>query len=148
MRGTTVGTEVGLEVFTGFKCLDQLPNMCSAGGWMPVFFWVTYTLLITFMIMNLVIAVILEGYEDGKPTREGVVIDKCVLLWRTPAGLPSGRGQGPHADQEDGRKDHELSRQCSVGCFIDCNRRLDRGVLGIAQGVHGPAYEVGEELGL
>jgi len=65
-----------------FKCLDQLPNMCSAGGWMPVIFWVTYTLLVTFMIMNLVIAVILEGYEDGKPTPEGVVIDKCVLLWR------------------------------------------------------------------
>lgn len=65
-----------------FKCLDQIPNMCSAGGWMPVFFWVTYTLFVTFTIMNLVIAVILEGYEDGKPTPEGVVIDKCVLLWR------------------------------------------------------------------
>merc|ERR1719284_622124 len=52
------------------------------GGFPPIIFWVSYTLGITFMIMNLVIAVILEGYEDGKPTAEGVVIDKCVLLWR------------------------------------------------------------------
>lgn len=65
-----------------FKCLIDEPNMCSMGGWLPVIFWVSYTLVITFMIMNLVIAVILEGYEDGKPTAEGVVIDKCILLWR------------------------------------------------------------------
>merc|ERR1719382_1575329 len=56
--------------------------MCSSSGFPPMFFWVTYTLAVTFTIMNLVIAVILEGYEDGKPTAEGQVIDKCVLLWR------------------------------------------------------------------
>jgi hypothetical protein len=67
------------------KCLIESPNSCSNGPGVvltPVLFWVSYTLVITFIIMNLVIAVILEGYEDGKPTREGQTIDKCIREWR------------------------------------------------------------------
>jgi len=32
--------------------------------------------------MNLVVAVILEGYEDGKPDVETEVIDQCVVTWK------------------------------------------------------------------
>lgn len=67
------------------KCLIHHPNSCvqTFWGWnpMPCIFWITYILLICLMVMNLVIAVILEGYEDGKKSAEAEVIDLCVVAW-------------------------------------------------------------------
>mmetsp|Transcript_49010 Transcript_49010/g.109896 ORF Transcript_49010/g.109896 Transcript_49010/m.109896 type:complete len:1733 (-) Transcript_49010:26-5224(-) len=67
------------------KCLIDNPNSCpmlNAWNILPVLYWVTYTLIISFIIMNLVIAVILEGYEEGKSCPEGEVIDLCINLWK------------------------------------------------------------------
>jgi len=68
------------------KCLIDRPNGCvqTIGGlnWLPAVYWVTYILLIVLMVMNLVIAVILEGYEDGKMRPEDEVIDLCIDIWR------------------------------------------------------------------
>ncbi|CAE7247197.1 unnamed protein product [Symbiodinium necroappetens] len=55
-------TEAKFEVLKD-KCLIEHPNSCAQSPYFSFCFWVTYTLLITFMVMNLVIAVILEGYE-------------------------------------------------------------------------------------
>lgn len=63
------------------KCLIDNPNSCAQNPYFSFIFWVTYTLLITFMVMNLVIAVILEGYEDGKESPASEVVDVCVKLW-------------------------------------------------------------------
>jgi len=63
------------------KCLIEHPNTCAQNPYFSFIFWVTYTLLITFMVMNLVIAVILEGYEDGKESPASEVVDVCVKLW-------------------------------------------------------------------
>jgi hypothetical protein len=65
------------------KCLIEQPNACP-GSWnpMPAIFWVFYTLLLTFMILNLVVAVILEGYEEGKSSEEGDNIDMCIEIWK------------------------------------------------------------------
>jgi len=66
------------------KCLIENPNSCTPLReiHVAVFYWVTYTLIITYMVMNLVVAVILEGYEDGKPDVETEVIDQCVVTWK------------------------------------------------------------------
>jgi len=71
------------------KCLipqepgDTGPNACS-GSWnpMPAMYWVAFTLLITFMIINLVVAVILEGYEEGKENEEVNNIEVCIAKWK------------------------------------------------------------------
>jgi len=67
------------------KCLLDPPNSCvqTFWGWnpMPAIFWITYILLICLMVMNLVIAVILEGYEDGKKSAEAEVIDLSIQMW-------------------------------------------------------------------
>jgi len=67
------------------KCLIDVPNGCvqtvfGHNVW-PVVYWVSYTLLISFMVMNLLIAVILEGYEDGKDSPASEVVDVCIRLW-------------------------------------------------------------------
>lgn len=69
------------------KCLIQSPNSCVSpliGPWgvWPVIYWVSYTLIVAMVIMNLVIAVILEGYEDGREeSPEQRVIEVCVQKW-------------------------------------------------------------------
>eukprot|EP00418_Pyrodinium_bahamense_P099289 CAMPEP_0179027558 /NCGR_PEP_ID=MMETSP0796-20121207/9098_1 /TAXON_ID=73915 /ORGANISM="Pyrodinium bahamense, Strain pbaha01" /LENGTH=1012 /DNA_ID=CAMNT_0020723685 /DNA_START=8 /DNA_END=3046 /DNA_ORIENTATION=+ len=67
------------------KCLLDTPNGCmqTLWGWnvLPAVFWVTYILFIQLLVMNLVIAVILEGYEDGKKSPESEIIDLCIVVW-------------------------------------------------------------------
>mmetsp|Transcript_55141 Transcript_55141/g.124132 ORF Transcript_55141/g.124132 Transcript_55141/m.124132 type:complete len:1891 (+) Transcript_55141:150-5822(+) len=65
------------------KCLISEPNMCP-GDWNPLaaFYWVAYTMLITLMILNLVVAVILQGYDEGKEDSESDNIDTCIEVWR------------------------------------------------------------------
>jgi len=69
------------------KCLIDRPNACVqtifGRNWFPAIYWVSYILLICLMVMNLVIAVILEGYEDGQARPEEEVIELCVRTWRT-----------------------------------------------------------------
>eukprot|EP00929_Paragymnodinium_shiwhaense_P090912 TRINITY_DN50994_c0_g1_i1.p1 TRINITY_DN50994_c0_g1~~TRINITY_DN50994_c0_g1_i1.p1 ORF type:complete len:1913 (-),score=432.16 TRINITY_DN50994_c0_g1_i1:94-5832(-) len=68
------------------KCLVDTPNACvqTFGGWnpLPKLYWVMYTLIIGFMIMNLVITVILDGYERGKEGPETEIIDTCIQIWK------------------------------------------------------------------
>jgi len=68
------------------KCLIQRPNSCVGstlnGKFVPFAYWVTYTLFVSIMVMNLVIAVILESYEEGKGERESEIIEYCLKLWR------------------------------------------------------------------
>jgi hypothetical protein len=67
------------------KCLIDYPNSCVAAidGWNPFpwLYWITYTLFIGMVIMNVVIAVILQGYDESRMSDEGAVIDTCRTLW-------------------------------------------------------------------
>jgi len=69
------------------KCLIDRPNACVqtlwGRNWFPAIYWISYILLIVLIVMNLVIAVILEGYEDGQARPEEEVIELCVRTWRT-----------------------------------------------------------------
>jgi len=68
------------------KCLIDHPNTCVAPvlGWnvLPSIYWVAYTLIVTIMVLNLMVAVILEGYEDGKPSPESEVVSICQKVWK------------------------------------------------------------------
>mmetsp|Transcript_59235 Transcript_59235/g.105254 ORF Transcript_59235/g.105254 Transcript_59235/m.105254 type:complete len:1938 (-) Transcript_59235:102-5915(-) len=68
------------------KCLIERPNACVPEFWMgrfmPIFYWSSYTLIVSIMVMNLVIAVILESYEDGKGAREVEIIEAAIQVWK------------------------------------------------------------------
>ena len=68
------------------KCLIERPNGCVnswiMGQLMPLTYWVTYTLIVAIMVMNLVIAVILESYEEGKGEKESEIVEHCVKMWK------------------------------------------------------------------
>merc|ERR1719375_1867082 len=64
------------------KCMIDHPNQCNEYPWVPQLYFISFTLSITFMVLNLVIAVILEGYEDGKVHTEGEVIEECIKMWK------------------------------------------------------------------
>mmetsp|Transcript_88811 Transcript_88811/g.287113 ORF Transcript_88811/g.287113 Transcript_88811/m.287113 type:complete len:2023 (+) Transcript_88811:144-6212(+) len=68
------------------KCLIDNPNACVVDlipGWCPIpwMYWVSYTLFMGLVIMNVVIAVILEGYEETKSSDEVSIIETCRTLW-------------------------------------------------------------------
>lgn len=69
------------------KCLIDTPNSCSAYPWLPSFllpilFWVSFTIIMTFLFMNLLLAVIIDSYQDCKHQPEAVVIDLCIERWK------------------------------------------------------------------
>jgi len=65
------------------KCLIAEPNGCG-GSWNPItyLFWVAYTVVTLVMMLNVVVAVILEGYEEGRQTHEDDNLDVCVDIWK------------------------------------------------------------------
>mmetsp|Transcript_86137 Transcript_86137/g.223875 ORF Transcript_86137/g.223875 Transcript_86137/m.223875 type:complete len:1894 (+) Transcript_86137:58-5739(+) len=67
------------------KCLIDKPNACVTTFWgwnpLPWAYWILYTLFIGLVIMNIVVAVILEGYDESKASDEGAIIDTCKTLW-------------------------------------------------------------------
>eukprot|EP00746_Dinoflagellata_sp_MGD_P076201 gnl/MRDRNA2_/MRDRNA2_30674_c0_seq1.p1 gnl/MRDRNA2_/MRDRNA2_30674_c0~~gnl/MRDRNA2_/MRDRNA2_30674_c0_seq1.p1 ORF type:complete len:1012 (+),score=166.39 gnl/MRDRNA2_/MRDRNA2_30674_c0_seq1:174-3038(+) len=62
------------------KCIIDQPNGCGSDMSYP--FFIAYTWVITFVILNLVIAVILEGFEDSSKDEGSEIIDHCVEIWR------------------------------------------------------------------
>jgi hypothetical protein len=64
------------------KCLIEHPNQCREYPYFSQLYFVSFTFIIAFSVLNLVIAVILEGYEDGKEHIESEVIDACIKLWK------------------------------------------------------------------
>jgi hypothetical protein len=63
------------------KCLIEEPNQCGKSNFAYIYF-VTYTCLITFIIFNLVVAVILEGFEDASTNEESDLVEHCIKTWK------------------------------------------------------------------
>jgi len=67
------------------KCLIDRPNACVSdiGGWNPFpwLYWVSYTLFIGLVIMNIVVAVILEGYDESKSSDHAEIVEACKKIW-------------------------------------------------------------------
>jgi hypothetical protein len=64
------------------RCLIDSPVACGK-PWSSTIFFVAYTCVITFVILNLFVAVVLEGFDDSNATSEDAVLSQCVELWRT-----------------------------------------------------------------
>ncbi|KAF4672946.1 hypothetical protein FOL47_011216 [Perkinsus chesapeaki] len=62
------------------KCLIDNPVQC--GSPVSFVFFLSYTCIITFVVLNLVIAVILEGFEDSTKSAEKDVVNKCIDVWK------------------------------------------------------------------
>jgi len=67
------------ETMVAQGVLDN-PNEC--GNPLSFFFFLTYTLLVTFVILNLFIAVIFEGFDESQKSEESEIIQKCVEVWK------------------------------------------------------------------
>lgn len=63
------------------KCLIDEPNQCGKSNFAYIYF-VVYTCLITFIIFNLVVAVILEGFEDASTNEESDLVGHCIETWK------------------------------------------------------------------
>eukprot|EP00746_Dinoflagellata_sp_MGD_P168034 gnl/MRDRNA2_/MRDRNA2_99120_c0_seq1.p1 gnl/MRDRNA2_/MRDRNA2_99120_c0~~gnl/MRDRNA2_/MRDRNA2_99120_c0_seq1.p1 ORF type:complete len:1018 (-),score=164.15 gnl/MRDRNA2_/MRDRNA2_99120_c0_seq1:46-2886(-) len=63
------------------KCLIDEPNQCGKSNFAYIYF-VTYTCLITFIIFNLVVAVILEGFEDASKNEDSDLVGYCIETWK------------------------------------------------------------------
>lgn len=61
------------------KCLIEDPQQC--GTPMGYVFFVAYTVLCTFVILNLVIAVILEGFEESSNNDEVDLVSSAIDRW-------------------------------------------------------------------
>jgi len=56
-------------------------NGCGKQEWAFAFF-ITYTLIVTFVILNLFIAVIFEGFEESCKSEVADLLQTCVEAWR------------------------------------------------------------------
>merc|ERR1719313_3209602 len=63
------------------KCIYERPIEC--GPWyFAVLFFVLYTCLLTFVILNLFVAVVLEGFDGDSGGDEQIIVEKCCEVWR------------------------------------------------------------------
>jgi len=69
------------------KCLTDEPNACVqpifGANIFPVIYFFTYVVICLHLMMNLVIAVILDGYEEGKQTPfDQMYSEVCITKWK------------------------------------------------------------------
>jgi len=57
------------------------PNEC--GTWLAKVYFLTYTISVTFVILNLFIAVILDGFEESQNSEFSDIIFKCLDTWKS-----------------------------------------------------------------
>lgn len=63
------------------KCLIENPMECG-NMWYSYIFFCTYTCAVTFVVLNLVVAVILEGFEDSSLDKELEIVNLAIDTWK------------------------------------------------------------------
>jgi hypothetical protein len=63
------------------RCLLTNPVACGKPK-SATFFFVAYTCVITFIILNLFVAVVLEGFDDSNSGDDDVTVERCVEVWK------------------------------------------------------------------
>lgn len=71
------------EVFDKLKekCLHNNPLQCG-NPFMSYFLFISCTLIVTFIVLNLVVAVILEGFEDSTANHEEEIVNLAIDNWK------------------------------------------------------------------
>jgi hypothetical protein len=62
------------------KCLIDYPNQCGTD--LSYVYFITYLWVIAFVILNLVVAVILEGFDDSSKNEVSEIVDRCIWIWK------------------------------------------------------------------
>merc|ERR1719271_217933 len=73
-------TEENFEILLDLGYVDQ-PFQCGAGGWAIAYF-LSFTVIVTLVVLNLFVAVIFEGFEDSQKAEEREVIARCCEVWK------------------------------------------------------------------
>jgi len=63
------------------KCAIESPVMCGNGP-QAVFLFIAYTCVMTFVILNLFVAVVLEGFDSSGESEENAILEKSVEVWK------------------------------------------------------------------
>merc|ERR1719235_1864038 len=58
------------------------PDECGKSTW-SILYFLTFTMIVTFVCLNLVIAVVLEGFADAGKGDEREILAKCTKLWKS-----------------------------------------------------------------
>jgi len=66
-----------------------LKQPVECGGQSAYMFFTCYTMVVTYVVLNLFIAVILEGFDDGGRTETEDQLERCVQLWISPKYDPT-----------------------------------------------------------
>merc|ERR1719387_2675930 len=63
-------------------CAIKHPLACGANDYyMHYIFFVTLTLLLTLVILNLFVAVVLDGFDGSAVGEEEAIVQKCIEVW-------------------------------------------------------------------
>jgi hypothetical protein len=63
------------------KCIYDRPIECGP-FYFAVLFFILYTCMLTFVILNLFVAVVLEGFDGDSGGDEQIIVEKCCEVWR------------------------------------------------------------------
>jgi hypothetical protein len=63
------------------KCMIDKPVQCGS-FYMSVAYFIAYTAAISLVLLNLFVAVVLEGFEGSNDTDEREVITVCIKVWK------------------------------------------------------------------
>jgi hypothetical protein len=63
------------------KCMIDKPVQCGAYS-MATTYFIAYTAVISLVLLNLFVAVVLEGFEGSNDTDEREVITVCIKIWK------------------------------------------------------------------
>jgi hypothetical protein len=65
-------------------CAIQKPLGCGANDYyMHYLFFCTFTIVMTFVILNLFVAVVLDGFDGSAVGEEETIVQKCIEVWFT-----------------------------------------------------------------
>merc|ERR1719399_2191522 len=70
------------ENYDQLKASGVIDNPNECGNVNAFWYFLTYTILVTFVILNLFIAVIFEGFEESRKCEQTEIIQKCVEVWK------------------------------------------------------------------
>lgn len=74
--------EITAENYAELKQMGRIDDPIECGNVLAYPFFLTYTMLVTFVVLNLFIAVIIEGFNDSQNAMEEDHIALCLETWK------------------------------------------------------------------
>jgi hypothetical protein len=74
--------EITVENYAELKAMGRIDDPIECGSVLSYPFFLTYTMLVTFVVLNLFIAVIIEGFNDSQNAMEEDHIALCLETWK------------------------------------------------------------------